>query len=898
MGSQGFPRRGASPKVGGGALTIASGTLALSATTVNLSSVTLTSTPQAGVVTVTNSGSGQLAGPTSTISYVSGSGWLSQSWVANENIYTLTLTAVATSLAVGSYQATVTVADARATNSGQTITVNLTVTAAPATELISLSANARYFSATAGGATPAAQTVEVLAENGGSLGTVTATGTQSWLTVSYVAPTITITPNTTALSAGNYTDTITVTASNASNSPRTISITYSVSVAAPVSIALSTGTATFSAVEGAGNPNDQTINITNGGSGTLSGLAVSKVGGAAWLNVSLDTTTAPAVLTLDPVTGALSAGTYTETVNVTSGVANNSPQTVSVQFTVTASGSPTNYTALRYTPPENYEFSTATGDWSQTTPGWYYGTLPPNRGSVADAVVTSQAQMTTALANAAAGTGDYTIQIDAAITAPTGGWQITQGSRTGHLVIRGGAGGAIRTIPTFAQMVADTAGTTYRGTYVTPSDFTAGTYKITGGSDNRIFFFGDNVQKVWIENLELASATGGNSTWLVHAGRAVTAVANIPSRFGLAFCYIHGDPAHVMQRGVIVDTDRALIYGNYFSEFKWSTSEPQALACLGVCNGRHEILNNHFSASGENVFYGGGDQQIAGTVTNPFHIVFGFNHLYKPASWKGVYQVKNIFELKTGQQVAIVGNILDGSWTDAQAGSAFNLKASNQTNATVLQGVKTANVTVMYNIIRNAGRPWNLLAHENTITTSMNRVELRDNLAYDINSATYNGTGEVMAMAGDAGGALQDITVDHNTIVLSRNDGTGLTTTYSGGSTGSYDTINLAFTNNIIPRTGFGPKKSGFAEGTASINARHSGSLDWSKNMVVGISGTGNYPATTIASSATDYSGVGFASVAADNYQLSSGSGLGAGTDGKDLGADITKVLNYTRGVD
>jgi hypothetical protein len=50
----------------------------------------------------------------------------------------------------------------------------------------------------------------------------------------------------------------------------------------------------------------------------------------------LSATIAPATLTLQPLTGSLTAGIYTATVQVLSSVASNSPQTISVSFTVAA----------------------------------------------------------------------------------------------------------------------------------------------------------------------------------------------------------------------------------------------------------------------------------------------------------------------------------------------------------------------------------------------------------------------------------------------------------------------------------------------------------------------------------------------------------------------------------
>lgn len=102
-------------------------------------------------------------------------------------------------------------------------------------------------------------------------------------------------------------------------------------------IGLSPTSLSFSAVPGGSNPSAQTVAVSNAGIGTLSGLSasVSYTSGSGWLTTaSLSATTAPATLTVQPTTGSLAAGTYTATVSVASGVAGNTPQTVSVTFTV------------------------------------------------------------------------------------------------------------------------------------------------------------------------------------------------------------------------------------------------------------------------------------------------------------------------------------------------------------------------------------------------------------------------------------------------------------------------------------------------------------------------------------------------------------------------------------
>jgi hypothetical protein len=117
-----------------------------------------------------------------------------------------------------------------------------------------------------------------------------------------------------------------------------ISGTATVNVVLGPVIALSPTTVTFNGSASGSNPAAQTVSVTNGGGGTLSGVGVGTItygaGASGWLAASLSTTTAPSTLTLTPSITGLAAGTYTASVPVTSGVATNSPQSVAVTLVV------------------------------------------------------------------------------------------------------------------------------------------------------------------------------------------------------------------------------------------------------------------------------------------------------------------------------------------------------------------------------------------------------------------------------------------------------------------------------------------------------------------------------------------------------------------------------------
>ncbi len=109
-------------------------------------------------------------------------------------------------------------------------------------------------------------------------------------------------------------------------------------VALPPAIGTSLSAVPLTVIANSGAPSATTVAVTNAGGGTLSGLAVGTiaytVGAPGWLTANLNQTTAPATLSLSAAPGSLARGSYTAQVPLTSAVASNSPQTVTVNLTI------------------------------------------------------------------------------------------------------------------------------------------------------------------------------------------------------------------------------------------------------------------------------------------------------------------------------------------------------------------------------------------------------------------------------------------------------------------------------------------------------------------------------------------------------------------------------------
>lgn len=303
--------------------------------------------PAAQVVAVTNGGGGTLAGMTvGTIVYGAGAtGWLTAALGSPAAPTTLTLQPNTTNLPVGTYTADVPVVSSLAGVAPTTVRVTYTVATSP---IIGLSPATIGFTATAGGASPAAKPVSVTNTGNGTLsglavGTVAYGAGQptGWLGAvlnQATAPaTLTLTATTGALLPGTYTATVPVTSSVAGVTTTSVAVTFTV-VQGPVIAATPTNVA-MSAVAGGTHPGPASILITNTGGGSLTGLGLAITYGAGqpvgWLQASLAQTTAPTTLVLQAATGTLPQGTYSATVRLISGVAQQ-PRDVAVTLSIGA----------------------------------------------------------------------------------------------------------------------------------------------------------------------------------------------------------------------------------------------------------------------------------------------------------------------------------------------------------------------------------------------------------------------------------------------------------------------------------------------------------------------------------------------------------------------------------
>ena len=242
-------------------------TIGLNATNLSFTAVQGGSNPSAQTLTISNTGAGTL-----NWSVIENAAWLTPSVLSGSGTGSVTLNVNTAGMSAGTYTTPLTIAATGATNTPQTVTVTLTLTA-PLIPTIGLAPTNLSFSTTQGGTNPSPQTVNITNSATGTLNW-NATSTASWLSVSPASGTgpgsIGATANVTGLAAGTYAASITVTGTGATNSPQSISVSLIVTAPSPT-LTVGSSSLTFTGTQGATNPAAQSLSITSNASWNVTG---------------------------------------------------------------------------------------------------------------------------------------------------------------------------------------------------------------------------------------------------------------------------------------------------------------------------------------------------------------------------------------------------------------------------------------------------------------------------------------------------------------------------------------------------------------------------------------------------------------------------------------------------
>ncbi len=394
--------------------------------------------------------------------------------------------------------------------------------------------------------------------------------------------------------------------------------------------------------------------------------------------------------------------------------------------------------------------------------------------------------------------------------------------------------------------------------------------------------------------------------------------------------WIHGVPGDETMDGVSLrGLTNASVVDSYLNDF-------HCTAIVGTCTDAHaisgglgntpggpyQIVDNFLEASGEGILFGGGP-----ATTTPADIEIRRNHFFKPLLWmtgtpgfmggasNQPFIVKNHFELKNAQRVLFEGNILENCWGGfSQNGFSILLTPKNQyelkANSYVCPLCQVTDVTIRYSTISHAGGGIAMATARSAgpngaMALAGGRYSIHDVTLDDLNGSHYRGGGGLMEILnGWAKNVLNSITVDHIT---------GFPDPQShilsvGNNPSNPQMWGFTYTNNIvlIPRfpvwAALGKPDCASQDTPALSLASCFSNYTFTHNVLIAV--PANYPPSSWPDGnyfPQDLTAIPFVSFNGGNggdYHLQPSSPYrSAGTDGKDLGADITAIQTITSGV-
>ena len=344
--------------------------------------------------------------------------------------------------------------------------------------------------------------------------------------------------------------------------------------------------------------------------------------------------------------------------------------------------------------------------------------------------------------------------------------------------------------------------------------------------------------------------------------------------------YIHAQANGSARRCIMLNSASTAVVDSWVAECHSNNGDSQAI--LGHNGpGPFLIQNNYLEAGHEVIMFGGGSMTTPNA--SPSDITIRGNHITRPSSWKGVWQVKNLIESKHARRLLIEGNVIENTWMDGQVGYAILLKSENQNWDT--PWTQTTDVTIRFNRIRNIGAGFNIASVGSTApAVPAARIVITDNVMENLGNAPYLGDGRIFQLLG----GLTDIVAMHNTFV-SANGSSAAAFSFSALPT----VQRLVVHSNVLAYGLYGVKGDSYASGTSTLDTYAAGAL-FTNNAMVGGGAVSTYPANNFFPATLG--SLGFANAAGGDYHLSSSSQyLGKGYDGRDIGADINQLDALTR---
>jgi hypothetical protein len=391
--------------------------------------------------------------------------------------------------------------------------------------------------------------------------------------------------------------------------------------------------------------------------------------------------------------------------------------------------------------------------------------------------------------------------------------------------------------------------------------------------------------------------------------------------------WVHGTAHEETARGIYVaGLVSVSIVDSYFTDFHCvsltgTCTDAQAIGGGGgnFPAGPIKIVNNFLEGAAENISLGGG-----AATTTPTDIEIRQNHLFKPLTWMigqpgyvgGIdgnpFIVKNHFELKNAQRVLFEGNIAENSWGGfSQTGYSLVLTPKNQASGSknVCPKCLVTDVTIRYSKVSHAAAGMQIatvLSDAGGAAAAGARFSIHDLTFDDISAAEYKGSGPLfLVMNGWSANVLNNVSISHVTGI---GDDTNPLLTI-GNDAVLPKMSGFAFVNNLVIAgarpvwsSGGGITNCAYYDIPITTITSCFASYSFVNNAIIG--SPSNYPPSKWPKSnffPTDPVTVQFVNYndgkGGDYHLLASSAYKNAGTDHKDLGADINALETVTAGV-
>ncbi len=434
---------------------------------------------------------------------------------------------------------------------------------------------------------------------------------------------------------------------------------------------------------------------------------------------------------------------------------------------------------------------------------------------------------------------------------------------TGSFTLPNKAGSSCITIRTSAPDSSLPAA----GTRITPSYSSVMPKLVSPGGNQPVLLTAAGAHHYQFIGVEFVQAPEVLNSLVVLGDAYQTSLSAVPHHIVLDRVYIHGVSSGQIKHCLELQSASTTVKDSYIADCKAAGADAQAIVGYNG-PGPFRIINNWLEGSGENVMFGGADPRILNLV--PSDIEIKRNTISKPLTWMGgSWSIKNLFELKNAQRVLVDGNLMENNWAQSQAGFAVQLTVRNQDGTAPWSVVQ--DITFTNNIVRHTAQGINFLGTDNAYPSQQEkRLLIKNNVLADVGAAQWGGGGRLYQILYGAA----DVTIDHNTAFQ-----TGSIIMSEGPPN-----TNFYFRNNIQPHGDYGVSGTGTGDGMSTLNTYFPNAV-FTKNVIAPGSAS-SYPPGNYFSA--DMNSVGFVNLSGGDYHLAASSPYkNAGTDGKDLGADI-----------